>query len=183
METTDLKSLWQSIPSPAKKNEQLVAMLKENNQPVLQGIKKQLLLEGMGFLAFLACYYTMFDGAQKPIWLNLTLLLAICTPILHHIKSYQFYQSKIDATNLKVSLGTYLGRLNNYVVHVLVCRIVFAFGLLFFFSYNLNFNLQKWAAIAAIVFVFGIQLSLLYKVWANRIKQLKANIEALDTQL
>ena len=180
METTDLKALWQSIPTSTKKNEQLLGMLKESNQPVLKDIKKQLLLESIGLFLFLICFYTMFDAEQKPLWVNILLTLAISAPIVHNIKGYLMYQEKIEITNLKSSLNSYLIKLNNYVIQVLICRIIFATSIVFFFTYNLNLTPQKWLIVGMIALTFGIQMWFLYRIWIKRINRIKSNIKALD---
>ena len=180
METTDLKSLWQAIPTAIKKNEQLVGMLKESNQPVLKHIKKQLILESTGLFLFLICFYTMFDAEQKPIWVNILMLLAISAPIVHNIKGYLMYQEKIEATNLKASLNTYLIRIKNYTIQVLICRVIFVTGILFFFTYNIILTPQKWLMLGMIGLVFGFQMWFLYQIWMKRINRIKLNIKSLD---
>ncbi len=180
METTELKSLWKAIPNPQKNSEQLLQMFKESNQPILRAIKNQLLFEILGFSLFLVCYYSMFDAHQKPIWVNLFLALAILAPIFHNLKGYQLYQKAFGTHSLKANLTNYLKQVNNYTVQVLICRIVFAGGLLFFFSYGLTFGPKKWLILAGIGLIFSIQLAYLYQIWAKRINRLKANINALN---
>lgn len=182
METTDLKELWKTIPNPKKNNEQLVEMLKESNHPILKGIRKQLTLELIGFLVFLACYYTMFDGDDKPLLSNLILILAIVTPIFHNIKGYWLHQYIKDAANLKDSLNAYLKRINNYAVQAIGSRLIFAAGLMFFFTYGLNLETQKlFVASCGILVIFSLQLLFHYRIWKNRINRLKTNISALAT--
>jgi hypothetical protein len=182
METTDLKELWKTIPNPKKNTEQLVEMLKESNHPILKGIRRQLTLELIGFSVFLACYYTMFDGTYKPVLSNLVLILAIVTPIFHNIKGYWLYQNIKDAANLRDSLNAYLKRVNNYAVQAIGTRLIFAAGLMFFFTNGLNLGPQKLLlASCGILVIFSLQLFFLYKIWKSRIDRLKININALAT--
>jgi hypothetical protein len=55
MELDELRSAWSSVNAPAKSNEELQLMLKENKHPVLKGIRRQLMIELTCWFAFIAC--------------------------------------------------------------------------------------------------------------------------------
>ena len=76
MEDDKLKSIWNSVPTAQKSNTELTEMLKERNHPVLKAIKKQALFELAAFSIFLFCYYSMFDGTEKPLLINFLLVFS-----------------------------------------------------------------------------------------------------------
>ena len=183
METDNLKSVWQGIAPAQKSKEDLNKMCKEHSNPVLKSIKKQMIIELLGFTAFLFCYYSMFDGADKPLFVNIIITIAILAPILHHVKSYKLQKLFKGGTNLKDNLTDFVSNLKVLRVENLITRIIYISGMMLFFTYNINFSESNWWALVAILIVFSAQLFILHKVWSVRINKLKLVLQEFSTSI
>jgi len=177
MEIDNLKSVWQEIAIPQKAKEELNLMLKKNSYPILTSIKKQIATEAIGFTAFLVCYFTMLDGADKPVAINLMTIAAILIQLFYGYRGYVMQSSFRSSTNLNTDLESFTIRLKSHRLQVMLARILFAIGLLTFFTYNINFSVSKSLALAAILIIFSAQLGLLYRTWTKRISKLELVLE------
>ncbi len=180
METDNLKSVWQSIIPSQKSREDLMKMSKERSNVVLKQIRKQIYIELFGFIAFLFCYYSMFDGADKPLPINIIITVAILLPILNHFRGYQLQKQFKSGKNLKDDLMSFINKLKNFRIETIIARFAFTIGLMLFFTYKVTFSAQKWWAIILIVIVFSIQFFFLYKIWSNRINKLQLVLQELN---
>ncbi len=176
MELDQLKSTWNKAETPAKTNEELKAMLLESRHPVLKEIRKQFIIEIAGWSVFLLCYYTMFDGDQKPVLVNLILVVAVLCSLIHNISGYSFSRYLINGSNIKASLGRYLSKIKTFAVVSVCGRLLFMAGFLLFFTYNIQFNTTKYLLLAALLLVFIAQLIWLGNLWAKRVRTLAKTI-------
>ncbi|WP_140485170.1 hypothetical protein [Flavobacterium sp. GSA192] len=176
MEIDDLKSDWNAVQSIPKSEETLLLMLQENKHPVLKSIRKQIVIEVMAWSLFLMVYYSMFDGATKPFWVNLVLISTLLMPILHSIYGYHYNKYLANGSNIKVALERLYYSLKKYALIAIISRIGFVCGLLLFFSYNIHFTTAKYFLLVFIIIVFLIQLLGLYRIWRKRLSMLKSVI-------
>ena len=181
MEFDELRSMWKAIAPIPKTDEEIRDMLKENKHPVLKSIRKQITMEIAGWVTFLMCYYTMFDGSTKPFLINITLLIAVITPLIHNLYGYNFAKYLVDASTIKNSLEGYLYKMKMYMIRSIVSRIIFICGLMLFFSYNINFNTSKHFLLAAVTLLLTlIQAVFLYKIWTKRIADIRKTLNGLS---
>jgi hypothetical protein len=174
MDITELKHTWDTIRTPVKSVDDIKLMLSENRHPVLKEIRIQLTIEIIGWSVFLICYYTMFDGDRKPIWINLILIVSVLLPLVHNLMGYRFAKYLVNGTTIKESLKNYLSKVKIYAAVSIICRFLFIIGLLIFFTYGLNFNTKKYLLLTMIILLFLlIQLSVLYRLWSKRLKKLE----------
>ncbi|HMI05558.1 MAG TPA: hypothetical protein VK541_23920 [Pedobacter sp.] len=176
MELDQLKSTWNKAETPAKTNEELKAMLLESRHPVLKEIRKQFIIEITGWSAFLLCYYTMFDGDQKPMLVNLILVIAVLCSLIHNLSGYSFSRYLINGSDIKASLGRYLSKIKTFAVISVCTRLLFMAGFLLFFTYNIQFNATKYLLLTALLLVFLGQLIWLGNLWAKRVRTLAKTI-------
>ncbi|WP_316789930.1 hypothetical protein [Pedobacter frigoris] len=177
MELDELMSDWKNISTPDKTNEQFSAMLKENNHPVLKGIRRQLVIEIAGWTTFLICYYSMFDGERKPLLINLILIVSILISMIHNVSWYNFAKHQVDDGSILSSLENYFSKVKRFAILSVIFRIVFAVGLLSFFSYNIRFGPEKYLLLAVVIFLFLIQIFILSGIWVRRLKLLRQTID------
>lgn len=177
MEIDNLKSAWQEISTPQKNEEELNLMLKKNSHPILASIKKQIVIEALGFTAFLFCYFTMFDGADKPLAVNLIIIAAILLQLFYGYKGYLMQSGFKSSTNLNNDLESFATKLKSYRMEVMLARVFFAIGVIAFFTYNINFSANKFWALAFIILIFSVQLGFLYRIWTKRINRLELVLE------
>lgn len=177
MELEQFKSDWNEISISGKNTAELKSMLSENKHPVLRGIRSQLSIEIFGWSAFLICYYSMFDGDQKPLMINCLLVVSVLISFFHNLWGYRSSKYLVQGGDLLLSLKLYLKKMQRYALISIVSRILFATGLLIFFSYNINLTNARYLALAVGVVVIALQIGLLVSVWNRRLKSLKISIE------
>jgi hypothetical protein len=177
MEMDNIKSVWQGIPTYEKDKKELELMIKKNSHPILNSIKKQIVMELFGFTAFLFCYFTMFDGGTKPIATNLLIITAILLQLLYGYKGYLMQSKFRSSTNLNNDLENFASRLKTYRLGAVMARVFFAIALITFFSYDVNFSANKFWALGFIIVVFSVQLWFLYSIWTKRISRLELVLE------
>ena len=178
MELNELKSAWNTLATPAKAEKEILSMLKENNHPVLKGIRNQLLIEIIGWSAFLLAYYTMFDGDQKPLLINLVLVVAMLFSLAHNLTGYGLAKYLMTGTSIRESLQHYLSKVKTYATISVVSRGFLWAGFLLFFTYNISFTSSKYFMLGVAIVIFLGQLTLLTRIWLTRLKRLGAALEA-----
>ena len=183
MEIDDLKSDWNAVNPILKTDEAMLSLLEENKHPVLKSIRKQIVIELTAWLLFLMTYYSMFDGAKKPLWINLILVISLILPIGHGLYGYYYNKYLTDGSDIKKALEQLYDRLKNYALIAIIARVGFVSGLLLFFCYNILFTATKYFLLGFIVFVFVIQLVVLYVVWHKRLKHIQALIVGFSTEV
>jgi len=183
MEIDDLKSDWNAIECIPKNEETLLLMLQENKHPVLKSIRKQIVFEVIVWSLFLMFYYSMFDGAEKPLWVNLVLITTLLLPICHSIYGYYYNKYLANGSNVKKALDQLYNKLKNYALFSVVIRIGFVCGLLLFFTYNIDFTTTKYYSLAIIGIVLFIQLFVFYRIWNKRLKRIRATIYAFSNHI
>lgn len=180
MEFNELKSTWKTVETPAVSITEIQSMLSENKHPVLKDIRKQLTIEIIGWCIFLMCYYSMFDGDKKPVWINILLILSILLPVVHSLMGYRFAKYLVKGTNIQESLKKYLSNVRIYAVISIISRQGYLIGLLLFFMYGLSLNTSKYIFLSVIGLIFLIQLLISCKIWGTRLKKLGNSLKSFS---
>ncbi|MEJ5961635.1 hypothetical protein [Pedobacter immunditicola] len=180
MELNELKSTWNTVKTPTISTLEIQKMLIENKHPVLKGIRKQFTIEIIGWGIFLLCYYTMFDGHLKPLWVNILLIFSILLPLIHNLMGYRMAKYLVKGANIHESLKNYLAKVKVYATVSVASRQIYLLGLLLFFTYGLSFNKSKYVFLAVIISIFIVQLLLSFKIWAKRLKSLDNSIKSFN---
>jgi hypothetical protein len=180
MNLDEFKSTWKGMDLPPKTNDEIKLMLQENRHPVLKRIRKQLTIELIGSAAFLLCYYTLFDGIDKPMFINAILIAALVVSIAHTLYGYQLAKYPDNASSLKSSLERQLQRFKLYALGSLISKTFYAAGLLLFFTYSIQLTTVKYCSLATIIVLFLTQLAFLYRIWAKRLKSLGEAVASLS---
>ena len=176
METDPLKLAWNAVQTPVKTNKELSSMLIESKHPVLKGIRKQFTIEIIGWSVFLLCYYTMFDGDQKPIAINILLVVSLLFALIHNVLGYNFSKNLINGGTIKSSLERYLSKIKVYATVSISSRAFLITGFLVFFTYNIHFTTGKYVLLAGVIAVSMVQLRWLFFLWTRRLKVLNNTI-------
>ena len=172
MNEEEIKLLWKSDEPASKTKEEIIDMLEEKRHPVLKGIKKQIIIELIGWTAFLLCYYTMFDGDRKPWFINLALIAAVLIPFTHNLYGYKLTKNAVDNSSILTSVTKHVKQLRIYATWSVISRVVFSSGLVLFFSYHISFSTSKRYLLAGLVMLLIIsQILVLYQIWQKRIKR------------
>ncbi|MEO7768755.1 MAG: hypothetical protein ABIS01_15095, partial [Ferruginibacter sp.] len=126
-------------------------------------------------------YYDMFDGAQKPLYLNLLLVMAVLLLLIHSLFGYLSAKKIVNGNNLKQSLVNYLSKIKVYAPLSVLSRAFSFICLVIFFTSTISFTPKKYLLMAIILLILALQIFLLSTVWSNRIKKIKMLIGGLNT--
>lgn len=176
MEFNELKSTWDAVKTPTISAIEIQNMLSENKHPVLKSLRKQFAIEIAGWLIFLAFYYSMLDGAEKPMWINLLLIFSILLPFVHNLMGYRLSKNLVYGSNIYESLKNFLSKVKTYAIVSIISRQIYLIGLLIFLTYGTNINSNKYLPLIIIISFFLIQLGVLSKIWRKRLKSLENTI-------
>lgn len=176
-----LKSAWDSTPTPSRNTTDITAIVNKQASPVMRGIRKQLIIELLGYTAFLLVYYDFFDGDKKPFYLNALLIISVLLLLAHNVVGYTLAKNPVVANSLLKTMQQQLQRLKRYAL-VSVSSSVLAFaGIFAFFLAGIHWNNSKYAAVGVIVIMMILQQFSLRRIWAGRIKRLSDTIAALKS--
>lgn len=178
MELNDLKSTWDTLQTQKTSLSEITDMLSENRHPVLKNIKKQFIIELVGWCLFLSCYYTMLDGNEKPIWINILLVLSIIFPLIHNLLWFRLSSYLILGENIRTSLKIYLAKVKTFASISIISRQVYLLGLLYFLTYGLSFDKQKYMLFSLISLIILIQLYITVRMWTLRYKKLQNSLRS-----
>lgn len=182
MELDQLKSAWNAVQTPVKTNKELSDMLIESKHPVLKEIRRQFVVEIVGWSAFLLCYYTMFDGDQKPIFINVLLITGMLFALIHNISGYSFAKYLVNGSTIKSSLEKYLSKIKIFASVSIFSRLMLMAGFLAFFTYNINFTSSKYILLGVVIIVFLVQLVWLFNLWTKRLRVLNDTINHFNIE-
>jgi hypothetical protein len=179
MELEDLKDGWNSVVLQPKTANELRLMLKENKHPILKRIRRKIIIETVGWSAFLLCYYTMFDGDTKPLIANIILIVSILAALLHNIAGYDFSKNLVADADIKTAMQVYIKKMKHHVIVNILLRVIFISGLLTFFCWNVTMDLRRYLLLGAGIALLIAQLVMLNNIWAERIRSLSRSITVL----
>ncbi|MES2378622.1 MAG: hypothetical protein V4553_18660 [Bacteroidota bacterium] len=180
MELDELKNAWHNVKTPDKDAGDIKAMLSESNHPVLKGIRRQVIIEVAAWSIFLVCYYTMFDGDTKPVWINIVLVVSVLFPLIHNLMGYSFARYLVNGDTLKESLTVYLAKVKVYAAVSIASRVLFAAGFVVFFTYGLSLTAARYYSVAIIGLIFLFQLWVLSRIWAKRLNNIKTAVQGFE---
>jgi hypothetical protein len=118
----------------------------------------------------------MFDGDQKPIAINILLVVSMLFALIHNVLGYNFSKNLINGGTIKSSLERYLSKIKVYATVSISSRAFLITGFLVFFTYNINFTTGKYVLLAGVIAVSLLQLRWLFLLWTKRLKVLNNTI-------
>ena len=171
MDIDDLKSNWKHAEIGNKDRNELAAITNIQNHPQLKSIRVKLVLEVVLLIIFLATYNNMFDGADKPLWANITLFAAVLCYILTDVIGYLTLKNPVQGDNLKSSLHLFYQKLNRIRLFSLVSSFLFGLAVLLFFA--TAFTEYRYIKFTVLFIILLIMIYLLHRNWTARTKQIK----------
>ena len=180
MNLENLKSNFNSSSSSPISKEALLSMLNVNNHPALKAIKIQLMIESIAWIIFLACFYNFFDGHLKPVIWNIALVLAVGLLLVHNVAGYQITNNPINGINIAESLTNYYHQLKKYAYLSIASRalaIAILFG--YFMSGLESLEQRHYITMGVAGAVIGIQVFVLWRIWAKRISTITSRYEQI----
>lgn len=180
MELQDLKSGWQNVDAPGKRDIDLLKMTRIKNHPTLKSIRTKLIIETIFFIFFLSVYYDWFDGDRKPMGANILLVSSMLLYIANNVIGYVSLFKKIDGLNLKASLENYLSRIRQLSVYSLICTCLYSISFFLFFTSVIKFTKEKSFLLWGMLIVLIQLLLWSQRIWNKWIKKLQQQVKDLE---
>lgn len=174
-----LKAAWDSTPTPSRNTADIAAIINKQASPVMRGIRKQLIIELLGYTAFLIGYYDFFDGDKKPFYLNALLVVSVLFLLAYNVFGYTLAKNPVPGNSLLESMQQRLQQLKRYALVAVSCRAFAMAGVFTFFLANIHWDNSKYTAVGVIVIVTLLAIFVHRSIWAGRIKRLRNTIAAL----
>lgn len=181
MELNELKDLWKGDGPPHKKQEEIEALMYAKSHPVFRSVRTQIAIEALAWAAFLVFGYSAFDADTKPLWVSLTLALAVAATLTHNLAGY-FWMVSTPAGNIPLSksLRASYHRMKRFTLRDTLLRLLMMAGLVSFFTYDITFTNGKYGLLGVICTAILIQLIQHRKMWRHRLRRLQGSIQALE---
>lgn len=127
-------------------------------------------------LGFSAAFYDAFDGANKPLWVNLLLIGAASSYIVVRFAGWLVLRNPVKGNNLIVSLRVFQINLQRIAVAVLLTSLLFGTALILFFSTSIRFTPEKYFLLAGLSLVFLLVVYLASRIWFKRASGINATL-------
>ncbi|MCE7992957.1 MAG: hypothetical protein HEP71_13295 [Roseivirga sp.] len=170
MELDDLKGSWQQAGSSDKNNAELRKMTKVSGHPKLKRIRAKLLIETGLLTVFLLTYQDAFDGAEKPLWANIVLIVFGLLFILNDLAGYFLVMKRVKGATIVDSLVGLITILKKLSVFSVVSSVLFGLSLILFFSTGLVFDDNKYLILAGMVVTLLALSYGSYQRWKRQIR-------------
>ncbi len=172
-----LKSAWDSTPTPSSN---MAASIRKHTSPVLKDIRKQVILEAIGYSIFLVVYYDFFDGDKKPFYLNLLLVVSVLCMLAQSITGYVLARYPAAGNNLLESMRKKLQHIRKYALVSIFSKILAFAGVFSFFILSVRWTQYKSLLMIPLILIIIAQAYFQWKIWAGRIYRVKQTIEELN---
>lgn len=164
MNIDDLKSDWHRAGSESLSEKELAVMTRVRNHPSLRKLRIKFMTEIVALAALLLLYYDGFDGAQKPLLVNILLVLSIALYLVNNVLGYSQIQNPSVSGNIREALDKQTRSLKRLAVLSLISSVVYATALMVFFTYQMVFTQRKYIILSALILS---SLLLFYYSWIS----------------
>jgi hypothetical protein len=169
MEFENLKSKWKKAGVGKKDQNELLMMTKIKNHPNIKKIRIKFIIETILLVVFLAVYYDGFDGATKPLWANLLLIVAAISYIIVRFIGWLVLKNPVKGDNLKTSLVNFQNKLKRMAISVLVTSFLFGTAIILFFASSIDFTKGKYFILAGMALSLILMVYLSSRNWFKRV--------------
>ncbi len=176
MELDNLKSNWKKVGVGKKGQNELSMMTKIRNHPIIKKIRTKLVIETILIIVFLAVYYDGFDGATKPLWANILLIVATISYIIVRFIGWLVLRNPIKGDNLKTSLVNFQNKLKRMAISVLVTSFLFGSAIILFFASSIDFTKGKYFMLAGMVLSLMLLVYLSSRNWFKRVEGINTTL-------
>ncbi|MFY0593960.1 hypothetical protein [Roseivirga sp.] len=183
MEIDDLKNTWQNSGNQHTGAEALSLMTELKNNGRLKRMRKRLIIESTLVFVFILLFYNGLDGAEKPLWTNIILVLSgliYITNRLIGLRIVNLPNTDLDVKTMSIQL---LKKLKN--LSFTSCGSAFFFGgsMLLFMTINIEFTTHKYIFLGGLILGLFAFTLISYKIWNQQISRLKGLISQLSEDL
>ena len=164
MDIDDLKSDWHRAGNEPLSEKELAMMTRVRNHPSLRKLRVKFMTEIVALAALLVLYYDGFDGAEKPLLVNILLVVSIVLYIFNNALGYSQLQNPSVSGNMREALAKQARSLKRLAVLSLTSSVVYATALMVFFTYQMVFTQRKYIILSALILSSFL---LFYYSWIN----------------
>jgi hypothetical protein len=182
MELDDLKTNWQNAGDIYKTEADLQEMTRIVNHPSLKRVRTKLIVEIIGLTVLLLVYYDWFDGHEKSMYANLTLVTAVFLYILNDVVGYFSLSKPIMGVNLRLSIQNYLSRVTRLFILSTIASVLYSASVIIFFMSVVNLTREKKLILAGIGIIFFQMIFWSSRIWRRRINKLKEQVMQFNTE-
>ncbi|MGG7664930.1 hypothetical protein [Dyadobacter sp. BHUBP1] len=178
MNIDDLKSDWQSACQASLSEKELAMMTRVRNHPTLRKLRIKFMTEIVALTAFLFLFYDGLDGAQKPLIVNVLLIISVIIYIINNALSYFHIQNPLVSGNIREALANQARSLKRLAVLSQVSSVVYAAALMLFLTYQTAFTQRKYIILSALIVTFLLLFYYSWITWQRKItnfRQLEAD--------
>ena len=178
MNIDELKSEWRQAGREPLSEKELAMMTRVRNHPSLRRLRIKFITEIAALAGLLFLFYDGFDGAQKPLIVNILLIVSIVIYITNNALGYFHLQNPSVSGNITQALAKQSRSLKKLAVLSMASSVVYAATLLFFLTYQVAFNQRKYIILSALIVVFFLLFYYSWISWQRKIahfRQLEAD--------
>jgi cation transport ATPase len=178
MNIDDLKSDWHRVGNEPLSEKELAMMTRVRNHPSLRKLRIKFMTEIVALTALLFLFYDGFDGAEKPLSINILLITSIVLYIINNALGYSQIQNPSVKGNIREALAGQAHSLKRLAVLSLISSIVYAAALLFFLTYQTAFTQRKYIILSVLIIAFVLMFYYSWISWQRKIahfRQLEAD--------
>lgn len=176
MEIDNLKSNWKKMGDGKKDQNELSLMTSFKNHPHIKKIRIKFVIETILIIFFLAVYYDSFDGATKPLWVNLLLIVTTISYLIVRFIGLLVLRNPIKGDNLKTSLINFQNRLKRMAISGLVTSFLFGSSIILFFASSIDFTKEKYLMLVGMVLTLVLLVYLSNRNWFKRIESINSTL-------
>ena len=180
MELENIKSHWQNTGKGKKNQTELLMMTKIKNHPKIKRIRVKLIIEAILLIVFLAVFYEGFDGAFKPLWANILLIVNTIAYIIVRFIGWLVLRNPVKEGNLKKSLISFQHTLKRMAISILLTSFLFGLAIISFFTSTIDFTKGKYFVLAGMIISLILLVYLSNRNWTKRIKNIKTTLIDFD---
>lgn len=176
----DLKNTWKTAGESNKTPSELRLMTELKNNGRLKRVRKRLLIESVLVVIFLSIFYTGLDGADKPLWTILLLILSGVIYITNRLLGYS------TTNNIRTDTGVFqmskdlIKSLEKLSVSSGLSALFFGTSVVVFMTIDIVFDTQKYIMLAGMIVTLLIFTFLSYRLWKQQISRLRQVIHQLS---
>lgn len=178
MNIDEMKSEWHQAGQDPLSEKELAMMTRVRNHPSLRRLRIKFMTEIVALTGLLFLFYDGFDGADKPLIVNILLIISIVVYIINNALGYFHLQNPSVSGNIREALLKQSHTLKRLAVLSLASSVVYSATLLFFLTYQVAFNQRKYIILSALILAFCLLFYYSWISWQRKIahfRQLKAD--------
>ena len=178
MNIDELKSEWHQAGREPHSEKELAMMTRVRNHPSLRRLRTKFMTEIVALTGLLFLFYDGFDGAEKPLVVNILLIFSIVFYIINNALGYFHLQNPSVSGNIREALIKQTHSLKRLAVLSMASSVVYAATLLFFLTCQVAFNQRKYVILSALLLAFFLLFYYSWISWQRKIthfRQLEAD--------